>query len=220
MNITYYPFDPIEVQQNNLNVIDIGVPNIFADFIASFLGVSDNLKVSNNKLEIMGIGQAFLYIGDLFESDLNRIFQKYVKNTILSSISDSEVVNLLDTGRQLVEKTVEATFALDLPLLGKDIDLNKVLKFADIHLDESFIAKPCGKIETLVKLMSELEMKKIPVVANASHYLIPSEIDEVSELVTQIDSSILFIEFSEISRFDRFKNVKYTFIDQDFTLWS
>lgn len=221
MNITYYPFKPFKVESNKVNILDIGNSKMYFDICRGFSDLADTIKISDDDLEIQDCGKQCSWYGDLmFSVDLNKLFIRKIQQRLMALMNDEQQVALLDRGREMVSGVTDVSFLMDLPLEVSSLpDIEKIMKFVGISFPSELSGNPYAILETLIQTHVELGIKKQLVLTNISHYISKSQFCDLSHLVSDLSATVIDIEFSEISRADKFKNACYYYVDEDFVDW-
>ncbi|AUI77283.1 type II-A CRISPR-associated protein Csn2 [Lactiplantibacillus pentosus] len=221
MNLTYYPFPPFKINTGQVNILDIGNSQMYADICQGFRDRTDDLRVSNDNLELQTMSSQCSWYGDLMLSvDLNRLFMKKIQTQIIKLMADEQQVAVLDQSRAMIAKVMEASFLLDLPLDVEEAPgLDQALKFAGIHFPTDLTHNPSAVLEALVQTHVELGLKQCPVMTNVSHYLNPEQWAVFEQQVADLDITVIIIEYSETNRMEKFKNCCYYYVDEDLADW-
>ena len=221
MNITYYPFEPFKVESSKVNIIDVGDSKMYFELCRGFSDHTDKVKISNDKLVSKSCSSECSWYGDLiFSVDLNKLFIHKLQQRIVELMSDDQKVMMSDQGRILVNKVVDASFMLDLPLNVELIpDLEKIIKFTGIHFQLDIANDPYSILQTLIQTHVELGNKKKIILTNVSHYLSKHQFNDLAQLVHELAATVVIIEFSESNRKEKFRNACYYHVDEDFIDW-
>lgn len=127
---------------------------------------------------------------------------------------------MIELARSIKTEISEQALLLDLPLeVVPDIEINKIVKFADIQYSSQFIEYPYDIIEAVLKTFSELEETKIIGFMNISDYLDETGFNDLVDLVKTLDLKVLHIKFSEFKRSEKYDECRYYYIDNDFVDW-
>jgi len=221
MNITYYPFKPFKIESGKVNVLDIGNGKMYFDICRGFSDLADTIKISNDDLEIQDCGKQCSWYGDLMLSvDLNKLFVRKIQQRLLELMNDEQQVALLDRGREVVSEVTDVSFLMDLPLEVSSLpDVEKIMKFVGISFPSELAGNPYAILETLIQTHVELGIKKKLVLTNVSHYISKQQFHNLSHLVSDLNVTVVDIEFSETSRAEKFVDACYYYVDEDFVDW-
>lgn len=221
MNLTYYPFKPFKIEFGKVNVLDIGNSKMYFDICRGFSDLADTIKISNDDFEIQDCGKQCSWYGDLMLSvDLNKLFVRKIQQRLLELMNDEQQVALLDRGREVVSEVTDVSFLMDLPLEVSSLpDVEKIIKFVGISFPSELAGNPYAILETLIQTHVELGIKKQLVLTNASHYISKQQFRDLSHLVSDLNVTVVDIEFSEISRAEKFSDTCYYYVDEDFVDW-
>lgn len=221
MNITYYPFEPFKIASNKVNILDIGTSKMYFDMCRGFSDLADTIKISNDDFEILDCGKQCSWYGDLmFSVDLNKLFIRKIQQRLVALMNDEQQVALLDRGREVVSGVTDVSFLMDLPLEVSSLpDIEKIMKFVGISFPAGLADKPYAILETLIQTHVELGIKKQLVLTNISHYISKKQFRDLSHLVSDLNTTVIDIEFSEIGRAEKFVDACYYYVDEDFMDW-
>lgn len=221
MNITYYPFEPFKIASNKVNILDIGTSKMYFDMCRGFSDLADTIKISNDDFEILDCGKQCSWYGDLmFSVDLNKLFIRKIQQRLMVLMNDEQQVALLDRGREVVSGVTDVSFLMDLPLEVSSLpDIEKIMKFVGISFPAGLADKPYAILETLIQTHVELGIKKQLVLTNISHYISKKQFRDLSHLVSDLNTTVIDIEFSEIGRAEKFVDACYYYVDEDFMDW-
>lgn len=221
MNITYYPFKPFKIESNKVNILDIGNSKMYFDICRGFSESADTIKISNDDFEIQDCGKQCSWYGDLmFSVDLNKLFLRKIQQRLMVLMSDEQQVALLDRSREVVSEVTDVSFLMDLPLEVNSLpDLEKIMKFVGLSFPAELASNPYAILETLVQTQVELGIKRQLVLTNISHYLSNKQFSDLSHLVSDLNATVIDIEFSETGRAEKFVDACYYYVDEDFVDW-
>lgn len=221
MNITYYGFSPFKADSGKITVIDTGSQRIYQQFTSGFRGENDEIKLSNENFSPVSLRTGAQWYGDpMMTVNLNGLFQKKLQSQLGKIMGDEQVVRLSDDLQHLLSRILEDSYLMDVPLeLPIAPDLNKLIKFSGIQIAPELDSNPYGIIETLIKVLLELNDQRMIVLTNVSHYFSVSQLQSLVRLVADADMTLLLIEFSQIRRANYFRDCCYHYIDSDFVLW-
>lgn len=221
MNITYYPFKPFKIEPSKVNVLDIGNSKMYFDICRGFSDLADTIKISNDDFEIQDCGKQCSWYGDLMLSvDLNKLFVRKIQQRLLELMNDEQQVALLDRSREVVSEVTDVSFLMDLPLEVSSLpDVEKIIKFVGVSFPSELAGNPYAMLETLIQTHVELGIKKQLVLTNVSHYISKNQFRNLSHLVSDLNVTVVDIEFSEISRAEKFLDACYYYVDEDFVDW-
>lgn len=221
MNLTYFPFKPIVINQVKPTLIETNNQKVFTDLVTGLRGYTDSIKISSEDFELQDCEKVIKWIGDAFVSvDLNKTFQTQLQKQIAISLDDETRQKITELNNRLRSLIFDAIFSLDLPLqVNDEFDPIKLIKYCDISFVSALNSDPYGIIEALLKTASELKETKILVLTGVRNYLSVSQFNELVSLISTLDLNILFIEFSEMDNHEEFNKCRYYYVDQDFVDW-
>ncbi len=153
--------------------------------------------------------------GDITKKYMPHILSSYLKNL------DEENRNRVMKSFYNLEAALQDSLLLeDLPLvIDFDEDLKKLLKFAEIHIDNNMLVNPYGIIETVLKIYQTCNLKLVPVICNVAHYLEEQEWQELASLVTEMNLILVVIEFTTKESLTISKDIPFYYIDKDLIDW-
>ncbi len=219
MNIAYYPFNPIKTHAKKVTVIDLGNVQVYWDFVQGLSENTDTIKTSTDEFEKKDPHQLCTMYGDLLTLDLNKIFGHKIAKLVLAEMTQSDQVQLIDAIQKIQGYLLGNVFMFDLPLLLEMPAISDIIKMLGLKLAPEEIRLPYDKLETLIKILIELDCDQVPIITNASHFLNKEKIDSFSAFLATTELSCVLIEFSENKRDVLFENTDYYYVDSDFVLW-
>ncbi|QMU07712.1 type II-A CRISPR-associated protein Csn2 [Levilactobacillus suantsaii] len=221
MKLTYYGYQPFDVQPGEITVLATAAPKIYHDLVIGLRDDMDTVRLASDDFELLKHSQASHWYGDpVLEIDLNKIFQRKLQDLFLKSLSEKQVVQLTDDWQRIITQILGDSYLLDVPLnVPETPALAKLVKLSGLQLEESVNREPYGILETLIKTLVELNDQKMVVLTNISHYLQVPRLKMLRKVVATTYLPVLDIEFSENRQKDYFKECRYHFIDHDFILW-
>jgi len=221
MNLTYYSFPPFVINRNRVTVIDTAAQRVYRDLTLGLQDRADTIYLSNDDFETIELSKGAKWYGDpMLTLDLNALFQKKLQSKLITLLADDQVVQMADDLRELLSQLLVDSYLMDVPLELPEIpELTKLIKFSNIQLMSELDDDAYAIIETLIKVLLELNDHKLIVLTNVSHYLSSSQLQMLVRFMANADLPLLLIEFSPTKRTSYFKVCDYRFIDSDFVLW-
>ncbi|CUS25499.1 CRISPR-associated Csn2 family protein [Paucilactobacillus oligofermentans DSM 15707 = LMG 22743] len=218
MKLTYSPFKPFEITKGKITVIETGNYDVYRKMIMNFKDLEDDINFSDDDYKLMETIKALNWIGDqMFADNLNKQFQAKIYKRVFEIMPDSSQQALIELARKIKNTVTDVTYMIDLPLeVNPEIDLLKIIKFAEIEYNSIMTAGPYDIIEVILKTLSELNETKIIGMMNVSDYLRESDFKDLIQLVRTLDLKVLLIKFSEIQRSEKYDECRYYYIDNDF----
>ncbi len=221
MNLTYYPFKPFHIETGKINIVDTGNSHMYFDLIQGLLDRADSVKISNDDFELQTLSSQCSWYGDLMLTvDLNRLFLKKIQQRLIDLMTDEQQVDLLESSSQMVTQVTDVSFLTDLPLEVSELpNIEKVMKFIGISFPKELASNPTEVLETLIQTHVELGSSKWIVLTNVTHYVTADELMGLSQLVDELNATLLIIEYSESRRMEKFQNACYYYVDGDLVDW-
>ncbi|QFR61707.1 type II-A CRISPR-associated protein Csn2 [Levilactobacillus zymae] len=221
LKLTYYSYAPFDVPTGRITVLDTGALNIYHDLVRGLRNDEETLHVATDEYDLKEVNQLCRWYGDpLLELDLNAVFQRKLQVQLLKVLSDQQTVQLTDQVQQLLTQILGDSYVLDVPLgIPETPELAKLMKFSGLKIDGIADMGIHGILETLIKVLVELNDRHTVVLTNVSHYLQVAQFKLLSKAVADAGLPLLIIEFSEIRRQQVFEDCDYHYIDSDFVLW-
>ncbi|WP_143462189.1 type II-A CRISPR-associated protein Csn2 [Levilactobacillus enshiensis] len=221
MNLTYYSFPPFAIDKNRVTVIDTATQRVYRDLTLGLQDRADTVYLSNDSFETIELSKGSKWYGDpMLTLDLNVLFQKKLQAKLTTLLAEDQVVQMADDLRRLLSQLLADSYLMDVPLELPEIPgLAKLIKFSNIQLTSELNDDAYAIIETLIKVLLELNDHKLIVLTNVSHYLSSSQLQMLVRFMANADLPLLLIEFSPTKRTSYFKECDYHFIDDDFVLW-
>ncbi|MGV0168475.1 type II-A CRISPR-associated protein Csn2 [Furfurilactobacillus sp. WILCCON 0119] len=220
MNLAFESFEPINVKSGRVTVVDVASPQHYLELITGFKDDTDQLHVSADDWELAQTSKLSYWLGDpMLELDLNKVFMKMVLAR-LSVLATDEWSQLADEVRIVKTHVLETSYLLDLPLeVSSSLSLEAVIKSAGLTIPEHVNQDPYVKMETLIKIITEINEQRMLVLTNVSHYLNVTQFCQLAEVVADAQVPLLLIEFSNCNRRTMFEKCDYIYIDKDFVDW-
>lgn len=221
MNFAYYSFPPFTVRSSKVTVVDTAVQRIYQDLSLGFQDKLDTVKLSDDSFDAVIVKNGAQWYGDpMLTVDLNSLFQRKLQTQLIKLLADDQVVALSDGLRELLSKLLEDSYLMDVPLEMPEIpELAKLVKFSGIQVTTGPVDDAYAIIESLIKVLIELNDKRMLVLTNVSHYLQVSQLQSLVRFMVNTDLPLLLIEFSSSQRKEYFTGCDYHYIDSDFVLW-
>lgn len=221
MNFAYYSFPPFAVRSSKVTVVDTAVQRIYQDLSLGFQDKLDTVKLSDDSFDSVTVKNGAQWYGDpMLTVDLNSLFQRKLQTQLIKLLADDQVVALSDGLRELLSKLLEDSYLMDVPLEMPEIpELAKLVKLSGIQVTTGPVDDAYAIIESLIKVLIELNDKRMLVLTNVSHYLQVSQLQSLVRFMANTDLPLLLIEFSSSQRKEYFTDCDYHYIDSDFVLW-
>ena len=179
------------------------------------------LICSEDDYSPLDVSKTFDFIGDpLLSGDITKKYMPHIVNSYLKNL-DEENRNKVMKSFYNLESTLQDSLLLeDLPLaINFDEDLKKLLKFAEIHFEESMLLSTYDIIETVLKIHQTCNLKSVPVICSVAHYLEEQEWQELASLVTEMNLILIVIEFTTKENLAISKDIPFYYIDKDLIDW-
>ena len=217
MKLTVFPLRPFAFEPNQLNVLETGSTIFYKQLVETFIGESENTRLTNDENEEVNGQKQILWVGNpAFGIDFDSQFLKPLTKSLLNYATDAAKVKLLDAQREVSRLVLDASFSMDVPLAVKDnLSLESIIKFSGLHLEMPPADQICAKIELLFKILQEISDSRLVVITDLSHFVDAQELTHLVEQVTDSELTVLLIEFSNTSRASEFKKCRYYYVDED-----
>lgn len=221
MNFAYYSFPPFAVRAGKVTVVDTAVQRIYQDLSLGFQDKLDTVKMSDDDFDSIIVKKGAQWYGDpMLTVDLNSLFQRKLQTQLIKLLADDQIVALSDGLRELLSKLLEDSYLMDVPLEMPEIpELAKLVKLSGIQVTAGSVDDAYAIIESLIKVLIELNDQRMIVLTNVSHYLQVSQLQSLVRFMSNTDLPLLLIEFSPNQRKEYFTDCDYHYIDGDFVLW-
>ncbi len=220
MIISYDSHDGMPELEDNLVIVSTENQHVYIDILNGLKDRNDLIKIYDGNYNELDKSKHIDFYGDLINFDglVTKQINALVKRTV--DYLDNDDINYIQKSvSQLNDYLQEKLFMIDLPLkVTKDVDIKKVIKNLDIHLDSSIINKPYDILEMLIRLKVETNSDSIIVINNLANYLDDDQLRSIQKLCKELEVSILDVEFNS-ECIDRFNFCQYYFIDNDFVDW-
>lgn len=217
MKLAYYPYAPFEINPGRVSLIDCGHSKNYLDLVWGLQSRSDQVQLAEKDDALLQVEKAVYFLGDVSGPvDLSALI-KAVTGELQHSISSEQTALIVDAAGELSRQVLEASYMFDLPLIAKDsMTMVNIFKFAGLHFDPEFLKTPYAIIETVVKVLAELNSSQLFVLTNVTNYLSLEEFEALVEIIDASDVKTLIIEHSVQSRRLTMKDLQYYYIDADF----
>lgn len=209
------------LQDSGVTVITLQSPIAYRDLVQGFKGENSLLLCSDGDFNSLEITKTFDFVGDpLLSEDISKRYLTFVVNNYVKTI-DEENRNKVFKAYYNLETVLHDSLLLeDLPIdIDFNEDLKKLLKLVEIHFDRSILTNPYAIIETVLKIHQNYDLGTIPVFCNVAHYFDEQEWQEVANLAMEVNSSVIFLEFTNPQNLKISKNITCYYIDQDLVDW-
>lgn len=220
MIISYDSHDGMPEVKDNLVIVSTENQHVYIDILNGLKDRNDLIKIYDCSYNELDKSKHIDFYGDLINFDglVTKQINALVKKTV--DYLDNDDINYIQKSvSQLNNYLQEKLFMIDLPLkVTKDVDIKKVIKNLDIHLDSSIINNPYDILEMLIRLKVETNSDSIIVINNLANYLDDDQLRSIQQLCKESEVPILDIEFNS-QCIDRLKFCQYYFIDEDFVDW-
>ncbi|CAI2579776.1 hypothetical protein AKUA2003_04550 [Apilactobacillus kunkeei] len=220
MIISYDSHDGMPEVKDNLVIVSTENQHVYIDILNGLKDRNDLIKIYDGSYNELDKSKYIDFYGDLINFDglVTKQINGLVKKT-LDYLDNDDINYIQKSVSQLNDYLQEKLFMIDLPLkVTKDVDIKKVIKNLDIHLDSSIISNPYDILEMLIRLKVETNSDSIIVINNLANYLDDDQLRSIQQLCKESEVSILDIEFNS-DCIDRFNFCQYYFIDNDFVDW-
>lgn len=220
MIISYDSHDSIPTVKDDLLMICTENHKAYLDILNGLKDRNDLIKIYDDKYNELDKSKHIDFYGDLINFDglVSKQVNALVK-TIIEYLDNYDVNYIQKSLSQLNDYLQEKLFMIDLPLkINKDIDIKKLIKNLDIHLEPSLINSPYDILEMLIRLKIETNSDSIIVLNNLANYLDEYQLIDIQQLCKESKIPIINIEFTT-NCIDRYSFCQYYFIDKDFVDW-
>ncbi|MBW1606360.1 type II-A CRISPR-associated protein Csn2 [Lactobacillus sp. Sy-1] len=220
MNITIYPFQPYQILDNSLNIIDIASTNLNSKIINQVRTYGDKIIFSSEDSNVISSKDAYDYYGDILISlDLDKMFIAKIEKKIEQDIQNPSITNIFDNQRKMFSIFLQEAYLLDLPIrMNFTPNVDKLLKQSKLSFIHDELNEPYPILETLVKTVTSLQDDKLIILLNLTNYLNDSELKLTNQLLADCKKTILTFNFNSVRR-SLTDNYNYLFIDEDFCEW-
>ncbi|MEE6657384.1 type II-A CRISPR-associated protein Csn2 [Pediococcus acidilactici] len=221
MKLTYRTHEPVELKPQAITVLGTNNPTVYTDLVNGMQERNELILAFDENYKELEVSKVFDWVGDVGTQDL--VIQKYstkIERVFAEGLVDEQRNQIHDQVNQLFNTVAEQLFMLDLPIsVNYDFDLKKLLKYCGVHFDPLSAGNPYGIIEAILKIHEECAINSCVVLTNVAHYLTATQIEELTQLVSQTNQALLLIEFTEIGNQEAYGNSEFYYIDNDFVDW-
>lgn len=221
MILTYATHKKWVFKDAGIKVIGLQSPIAYRDIVQGFQGKNKMLLCSEDDYSPLDIGKTFDFIGDpLLSGDITKKYMSHILSSYLKNLDEENRNRVMKSFYNLEAALQDSLLLEDLPLaIDFDEDLKKLLKFAEIHIDNNMLVNPYGIIETVLKIYQTCNLKLVPVICNVAHYLEEQEWQELASLVTEMNLILVAIEFTTKESLTISKDIPFYYIDKDLIDW-
>ena len=221
MILTYATHKKCVFKDAGIKVIGLQSPIAYRDIVQGFQGKNKMLLCSEDDYSPLDIGKTFDFIGDpLLSGDITKKYMPHILSSYLKNLDEENRNRVMKSFYNLEAALQDSLLLEDLPLvIDFDEDLKKLLKFAEIHIDNNMLVNPYGIIETVLKIYQTCNLKLVPVICNVAHYLEEQEWQELASLVTEMNLILVVIEFTTKESLTISKDIPFYYIDKDLIDW-
>ncbi|WP_225049212.1 type II-A CRISPR-associated protein Csn2 [Lacticaseibacillus kribbianus] len=218
MNMTYFPYKPIETQPGKIVVVATQAPKVYEDLCRGLRDDTDKVRLSDEHFQSVLPSKALLWGGDpLLEVNLDKLFQRLLLKRLNAAMSDQAKAQLIDQERTLQSVVADALFSLDLPLeITQTVTVETILKSAAIMYNEAVSGDVAATLEVLIKTLVELNDQRVLALTNVSHYLNQAQWETFRGQVKMSNLPVALIEFTNTPLADLGENTCLINIDRDF----
>lgn len=221
MKISYATHQSIDVNINKPTVIATNNPTVYYEFISALSDESDNIKILDDAYNELLSKTAIDWVGDvMLNTNLNIRYNHLLLKQLEKSLGDNQRRNLYEMNNKLMTTVQQILFMTDLPLeVNLDWDVQKLLKYCEIHYDSNMSQSPSDIIRLLLKTHLECNLSSVIGLTNVAHYLDQDKMADVSTLVSHLNIPLIMVEFTDLSQKPFYQNCDFYFIDKDFIDW-
>lgn len=221
MILSYLSHKKIRFSGIGLKVIATKNIVVYQDLIAGFQENNKLLSCYDDNYQKQELNKIFELEGDLLLTQnlsskfLNTIIKTYIKN-----LDPTSRDNILQSFHNLEDLLQDSLLLEDLPLEINFVeDLSKLTKLVGVHLDNQLMKNPYDILKMIVKVHQRANLKTIPVVCNAAHYLNQEEFNELFVLLKQLKQTLILIEFTDQNFQAVVRDAEFYYIDEDLVDW-
>lgn len=221
MILTYATHKKWVFKDPGIKVIGLQSSIAYRDIIQGFQGKNKLLICSEDDYSPLDVSKTFDFIGDpMLSGDITKKYMPHILSSYLKNLDEENRNRVIKSFYNLEAALQDSLLLEDLPLaIDFDEDLKKLLKFAEIHIDNNMLVNPYGIIETVLKIYQTCNLKLVPVICNIAHYLEEQEWQELASLVTEMNLILVVIEFTTKESLTISKDIPFYYIDKDLIDW-
>ena len=221
MILTYATHKKWVFKDPGIKVIGLQSSIAYRDIIQGFQGKNKLLICSEDDYSPLDVSKTFDFIGDpMLSGDITKKYMPHILSSYLKNLDEENRNRVMKSFYNLEAALQDSLLLEDLPLvIDFDEDLKKLLKFAEIHIDNNMLVNPYGIIETVLKIYQTCNLKLVPVICNVAHYLEEQEWQELASLVTEMNLILVVIEFTTKESLTISKDIPFYYIDKDLIDW-
>jgi CRISPR type II-A-associated protein Csn2 len=208
-------------EQGGLKVIATQSPIVYRDLVLGFQGCNQLVNCYSDSYEKLELSHVFELEGDLLLTQhLSAKYLSVITKNYLKNIDSESRDAILKAYLQLENRLQDSLLLEDLPLeINFEEDLSKLVKLVGLHLDEKLMKNPYDILEMIIKVHCKCNLKTIPVICNAVHYLDQESFREIESLLAQLKETLFLIEFTDQQFQAVVGNAEFYYIDEDLVDW-
>lgn len=221
MILTYYPSQPIKLQEKKLTLLQTNNRKFYCDLLLTFQDLGDQVTFSDDDFHLLDCEKSICWLGDVFiNSEINKYLQVQLIKKLINQLDEEERNKLSELDRRLKAKVLDASFRFDLSLtVDNQCDFTKLIKYCGLSFVPEIKQDAYDIISTVIKSLSELNDSRMVVLKDADHYLGVSQLEELVRLVNTLGKTVLLVSFSEINCGEKIHECDYYYVDEDFEVW-
>ena len=194
---------------------------VYRDLVQGIQGKNKMLICSSDNYDPVEVTKTFDMVGDpLLSGDITKKYLTKIVSTYITNLDEATRNKIFCAFSNLELALSDSLLLEDLPLaINFDEDLKKLLKMADLHLDENKLSNPYAIIETVLKIHQNCNLKTVPVFCNATNYLDNRELAELAQIAKQMKLMVVLIEFTSSDFLVVPEDAQFYYIDEDLVDW-
>lgn len=194
---------------------------VYRDLVQGIQGKNKMLICSSDNYDPVEVTKTFDMVGDpLLSGDITKKYLTKIVSTYITNLDEATRNKIFCAFSNLELALSDSLLLEDLPLaINFDEDLKKVLKMADLHLDENILSDPYAIIETVLKIHQNCNLKTVLVFCNATNYLDNRELAELAQIAKQMRLMVVLIEFTSTDFLVVPEDAQFYYIDEDLVDW-
>lgn len=194
---------------------------VYRDLVQGIQGKNKMLICSSDNYDPVEVTKTFDMVGDpLLSGDITKKYLTKIVSTYITNLDEATRNKIFCAFSNLELALSDSLLLEDLPLaINFDEDLKKLLKMADLHLDENILSDSYAIIETVLKIHQNCNLKTVPVFCNATNYLDNRELAELAQIAKQMKLMVVLIEFTSSDFLVVPEDAQFYYIDEDLVDW-
>lgn len=221
MILAYLTHKKWVLSESGIKILATRSSIVYRDLVQGIQGKNKMLVCSSDNYDPVEVTKTFDMVGDpLLSDDITKKYLTKIVSTYIANLDEATRNKIFSAFSNLELALSDSLLLEDLPLaINFDEDLKKLLKMADVHIDENILNDPYAIIETVLKIHQSCNLKTVPVFCNITNYLDNQKLAELSQIAKQMKLMVVLIEFTSADFLVVPEDAQFYYIDEDLVDW-